>query len=58
MDIPALATGMSQQKLMTNVGAALLGKSLDMAQELGDNMVEMMEQSVSPNLGQNIDITL
>ncbi len=61
MDIAALATGMSQTQLMTNVGTAVLAKNLDMVEEMGDGMIDMMERSmmensVNPNLGSNIDI--
>ena len=61
MDIAALATGMSQTQLMTNVGTAVLAKNLDMGEEMGDGMIDMMERSmmensVNPNLGSNIDI--
>ena len=38
------------------VSTAVLGKSIDMTQEMGDAMVKMMEQSVTPGLGGNIDI--
>ena len=56
MDIAAISMAMSQQNLMTNVNVALLSQSLDTVETIGDDMVKMMEQSVQPNLGQNIDI--
>ena len=58
MDIAAISMAMSQQNLMNNVNVALLSKSLDTVETAGADMVKMMEQSVSPNLGQNIDITI
>lgn len=58
MDIPGLSMNMSQMNLMNNVGAALLSKTLSTAEDIGTEMVKMMEQSVTPELGQNIDITL
>ena len=33
-----------------------IGKSLDMTQTLGAGMVQMMENSVTPYLGSNIDL--
>ena len=42
--------------LQEDVGIAMLGKSLDMTQTLGASMVQMMEHSVTPNLGSNIDV--
>jgi hypothetical protein len=56
MDIPSLSIAMSQSQLVTGVGVALLAKSLSSAETIGDDMVKMMEQSVNPNLGGNIDI--
>lgn len=58
MDIPALATAMSQSRLLTEVGVAILAKNLSSAETIGEDIVKMMEQSVNPNLGSNIDITL
>ena len=58
MDIAAISMAMSQANLMTNVNVALLSQSLDSVETLGDDMIKMMEQSVQPNLGQNIDIKI
>ena len=54
---------MSQTQLMTQVGTAVLSMSLDSMTEQGDAMVEMMnrsmmENSVNPDLGGNIDIMI
>ncbi|NLK99523.1 MAG: putative motility protein [Clostridiales bacterium] len=39
-----------------DVGIAVLSKNLETIEELGQSMIKMMEQSVAPHLGQNIDI--
>lgn len=39
-----------------DVGIAVLSKNLDVIEDLGQSMIKMMEQSVSPHLGQNIDL--
>lgn len=39
-----------------DVGVAVLSKNLETIEELGQSMIKMMEQSVAPHLGQNIDI--
>ncbi|NLK04707.1 MAG: putative motility protein [Clostridiales bacterium] len=39
-----------------DVGVAVLAKNLDVIEEMGQAMIKMMEQSVSPHLGQNIDL--
>lgn len=58
MDIAGLSVAKSQTQLMTDIGIAVLAKNLDTVEKAGDNMIKMMEQSVAPNLGQNIDIRL
>lgn len=63
MDIPALSMQMASAKLGTDIGVALLSKSLDMTSVLGDSLVSMldasvMEQSVTPHLGGSIDISI
>ncbi|NBH81577.1 putative motility protein [bacterium C-53] len=58
MDIPGLSMAMAQSRLQTDFGVAMLSKSLDNVQETGDNLTKMMELSVNPDLGANIDISL
>ncbi len=58
MDIAMLSMLQSQSNILTDVNTALLGKNLDTVEELGDGLVKMMEQSVTPYLGQNIDFKI
>ncbi len=58
MDIAALSIASSQMNISTQVSTAVLSMSLDTVEQSGDNMIKMMEQSVAPSLGQNIDIQL
>lgn len=58
MDIASLSTAMSMSKLSTDVGVAVMSKQLDMVQVMGDSMIKALEQSVNPNLGANIDISI
>lgn len=58
MDIPALSIAMSTAQLQTDWGMAMLSNSMDMAEITSDAMTKMLEASVTPNLGQNIDIRL
>ena len=55
MDIPSLSTAMSTQNILNDVSVAMLSKSLDTVEDMGDGMVKIMESSVTPYLGQNID---
>lgn len=58
MDIVGLSMALNVSRTMSDVSTAVLAKNLDTCEELGDGMVKMMEQSVNPELGQNIDIRL
>ena len=56
MDIPELSMAMSASRINTQWGIGMLSKALDMAEVVGDELTAMMEASVTPNVGQNIDI--
>lgn len=56
MDIPSLSVAYSAAKTSDMIGTAILKKALDSVEENGESMIKMMEQSVQPNLGQNIDL--
>lgn len=56
MDITALPGLLIAQDINSQISTAVLSKSLDTVEDMGDSMVKMMEQSVYPNLGQNIDV--
>lgn len=58
MDIAAMATQMSMQQTATDIGTAVLSNSLDMLEDIGDGMLKIMESSVTPELGQNIDLRI
>ena len=58
MDIAALSTSMSLADVNSQVGMAVLAKNLDTIETMGDGMKKMMEMSVNPNLGANLDVTV
>jgi len=58
MDIPALSMYMAQSQTLSSVGMAVLDQSLETTQDMGSDMTKLLEQSVSPNLGGTIDISL
>ncbi len=58
MDIAMASILQSQSQIITNVNTAVLSMNLDTVDMLGDSLIKMMEQSVNPGLGQNIDIKL
>ena len=58
MDVALLSTSMAQMNTQTSIGYAMLGKSLDTVETTGESMAKMLEQSVNPAIGGNIDISL
>ena len=58
MDIAALSTSMSMANVNSQIGVAVLAKNLDTIEDMGEGMKKMMEMSVNPNLGANIDVSV
>lgn len=65
MDIAALSIGLNQMKLSQEAGVSVLKMAMDKGQEqmndvlqMVDGNVKIMEQSVTPHIGGNIDIKL
>ena len=62
MDVAALSTAMSMEKLQLNVGYAMMSKVMDTMEMSGEAMAEMLDTAqvsggaVIPGLGENIDI--
>lgn len=55
MQIAGLAASANQPVNSVTVGTAVLAMNLDTIEQAGQSMIQMMEQSVQSNLGQNID---
>ncbi|MCI9137453.1 MAG: putative motility protein [Lachnospiraceae bacterium] len=58
MDIASLSTALSMTSVTNDFGAIMLSKQLDTMENMGDSMIKLMEQSVTPHLGGNIDISI
>lgn len=63
MNIPELSMAMAKNQVMTDFGVAMLSKSLDLSSQIGDSLTAMMErsvmeQSVTPHLGANFDMSV
>ena len=58
MDIAALSTSMSMIDLAGQASVKVLAMSLDNLEIAGDGLQKMMEMSVNPHIGANIDISL
>ncbi len=52
------STVLSNANTQSSVGIQLLDKALDMDQVNGDVLTSMLERSVNPMVGQNIDIRI
>ena len=58
MDIAGLSTNLSTINVVNDVQVAVLRQSLDTLETSRDRLTKMMEASVNPELGQNIDIRI
>ena len=58
MDIASYAIMNSQLQISQGVSTQVLKKTMDLQETQGIQLVQMMEQSVNPGLGQNIDIRI
>lgn len=58
MDISSLSTSMSLTNLQMDVGYSMLAKSMEVAENAGDAITKIMEQSVNSNIGSNIDVSV
>ncbi len=58
MDVAGLSRGLSQMKLAQAVSLSVAKMSMDSAKNVATDMVKMMESSVQPHLGGNLDIRL
>ena len=58
MDVANLSMNLNSSRVINDVQVAVLKKSLDTLETTGDDLPKMMEASVTPNLGQNIDISI
>ena len=55
MDIPALSIALNSIQTSNDIGIVVLAKNLDVMNTEGDALTKMMELSVNPGIGQNID---
>ncbi|MBR1852181.1 MAG: YjfB family protein [Lachnospiraceae bacterium] len=61
MNIAGLSTVMATSNVQSQVGTAVLSKTMDTNEALGQGLVQMidsaaMERSVNPNVGSNFDM--
>ena len=61
MDIAGLSMAMATNNVQSQVSTAVLSKSMDSLEQMGQGLVEMidaaaMERSVNPGIGANFDL--
>lgn len=58
MDIAAASTAMSQGALAQAVSIRVMNMAKNQAELQGQNLMRLMEQSLNPNVGKNLDISI
>ncbi|ABR46966.1 conserved hypothetical protein [Alkaliphilus metalliredigens QYMF] len=58
MDIAALSMGLNQMKIQQEASISVMKMAMDAGKAPVEELTKMMEQSVSPNVGSNLDIKL
>lgn len=58
MTIAGLSTNISTSDITNDIQIAMLKKNLDTVETAGTDLTKMMEASVTPGVGQNIDIRI
>lgn len=56
MDVVSYANANAIQSTQSQVSLAMMAKTLDLQETMGDQITQMMELSVNPSVGGNIDI--
>ncbi len=54
--LPSMAVARASQNNMGDIGTAMISKSIEVAGQSGDALKKMMERSVNPQIGGNLDV--
>jgi Putative motility protein len=58
MDIPALSIMLNQSQLQQQVNLSVMKMAMNKAQQNSTNVIKMLEQSLQPHIGSQIDLKL
>lgn len=58
ISLSSLSIGAASIDTSSTVGLAMVKKSLESIEQSGDSITKMMEASVTPHIGQNIDYSV
>lgn len=56
MDIARLSMAMSQANVQQQASLSVMSKAMDQSEAQTDGLIEMLDQTVHPHLGQAIDV--
>ncbi len=56
MDIAGLSVALSQSQTMNKAALAVMGKTMDVTEELAAGLIAMLNQSPAPSFGHTLDI--
>ncbi len=56
MDVAAMSVIMTQAQVKQQASVSLMDKALDQAETQSSDMIKMMETSMQPHLGGNVDV--
>ncbi len=56
MDIAAMSVIMNQAQVKQQASVSLMDKALDQAETQSSDMIKMLETSMQPHLGGNVDL--
>ena len=57
-DITSMSMAMAANKTASDISVAMLDKAMDTFRENGAAMTKMLEQSVTPHIGSNFDMSV
>ena len=63
MNIGSISMALAQSSSLSNVGTAVLGKTLENAEQAGNGLLKLLdgaalERSINPNIGSNFDMVV
>lgn len=63
MDIAGVSSALAQVNLQSDIGIAVLGKTMDTSEQMGQGMLKIldaaaMERAANPHIGGNFDVRL
>ncbi|SFM23497.1 Putative motility protein [Gracilibacillus orientalis] len=56
MDVAAMSVVMNQAQVKQQASISVMDKALNNAETQSNNLIKMMESSMQPHLGSNVDI--